>query len=68
MGKQLWRKRKHYKATSCEHGIHMPDRSWMPLVTALGIFIMALGMIFNLQVNADGELYRNFAAIGGGVL
>jgi len=50
-----------------EHGIHMPDRSWMPLVTALGIFIMALGMIFNLQVNADGELYRNFtAAIGGG--
>ena len=52
-----------------EHGIHMPDRSWMPLVTALGIFIMALGMIFNLQVNADGELYRNFtAAIGGGVL
>tara|TARA_Y100001933_G_scaffold264911_1_gene333444 strand:- start:5405 stop:7309 length:1905 start_codon:yes stop_codon:yes gene_type:complete len=52
-----------------EHGIHMPDRSWMPLVTALGIFIMALGMIFNMQVNADGELYRNFtAAIGGGVI
>ena len=63
-------KDKHSEKQSIdEHGIHMPDRSWMPLVTALGIFIMALGMIFNLQVNADGELYRNFtAAIGGGVL
>ena len=52
-----------------EHGIHMPDRSWMPLITAFGIFVMALGMIFNMQVNADGELYRNFTfAILGGII
>lgn len=29
-----------------EHGIHMPDRSWYPMVIAFGLFLAAMGMIF----------------------
>jgi cytochrome c oxidase subunit 1 len=29
-----------------EHGIHMPDQSWWPLVVCLGLFIAGLGMVF----------------------
>ncbi len=29
-----------------EHGVHMPDQSWMPALASLGLFIMGLGLIF----------------------
>jgi len=32
-----------------EHGIHMPDQSWWPLVVSIGLFIAGLGIIFHQQ-------------------
>ncbi len=32
-----------------KHGIHMPDQSWWPLITSIGIFIACLGMVFHKQ-------------------
>ncbi len=32
-----------------EHGIHMPDQSWWPLITSIGLFIACLGMVFHKQ-------------------
>lgn len=29
-----------------EHGIHMPDQSWWPLITSFGIFFACLGIVF----------------------
>src|SRR5690606_6268060 len=31
------------------HGIHMPDQSWWPFFTSLGLFIFGLGMILHGQ-------------------
>ena len=31
------------------HGIHMPDRSWYPLLTAFGLFLFAFGWILHHQ-------------------
>src|SRR5690606_20469901 len=30
-----------------EHGIHMPDQSWWPLITSVGLFTACLGMVFH---------------------
>lgn len=49
---QLWADKygveaeKSTRLHDAEHGIHMPDRSWMPLVIASGLFLVCLGMIF----------------------
>lgn len=32
-----------------KHGIHMPDQSWWPLFTSIGIFIACLGVVFHRQ-------------------
>jgi cytochrome c oxidase subunit I len=32
-----------------EHGIHMPGGSWFPMLAAFGIFVGAMGVIFNGQ-------------------
>ena len=42
-------------------GIHMPSQSWMPLVTALGLFIMG----FSLTLKSIGVPYCGYSAIGG---
>jgi len=52
-----------------DHGIHMPDRSWCPLITAVGLFVMVLGMLFHQSIGPAGELVRNYTvAIGGGAV
>lgn len=53
-----------------DHGVHMPDRSWWPLITALGLFGMCLGMLFHRNIDPSGELVRNytFAILGGVVM
>jgi cytochrome c oxidase subunit 1 len=30
-----------------DHGVHMPDRSWWPLVTGIGMLVLILGMLFH---------------------
>ena len=30
-----------------DHGVHMPDRSWYPLVTGVGFLGLVLGMLFS---------------------
>jgi cytochrome c oxidase subunit 1 len=30
-----------------DHGVHMPDRSWCPLVTGVGLFTLVIGMLFH---------------------
>jgi len=52
-----------------DHGVHMPDRSWSPLITAVGIVVLALGLLFSRTVNELGELDRSYsmAIAGGGV-
>lgn len=37
------------KVAPGEHGIHMPDQSWWPLVVAIGLFVASLGVIFHKQ-------------------
>lgn len=32
-----------------EHGIHMPDQSWWPLILSFGLFIAGMGVIFHGQ-------------------
>jgi cytochrome c oxidase subunit 1 len=32
-----------------DHGIHMPDQSWWPLILSIGLFMAGLGVIFNGQ-------------------
>ena len=52
-----------------DHGVHMPDRSWWPLVTALGLLGLCLGMLFHRSIDPSGELVRNYTyAILGGVV
>ena len=52
-----------------DHGVHMPDRSWCPLITAFGLFVMALGLLFHKSIDATGELVRDYKmAIVGGVV
>jgi cytochrome c oxidase subunit 1 len=53
-----------------DHGVHMPDRSWYPLVTALGLFGLVLGMLFHQSVDLNtGEIIRDYTyAIAGGVV
>jgi len=52
-----------------DHGVHMPDRSWCPLVTAFGLFVMAIGLLFHQSIDASGELARDYTiAIAGGVI
>lgn len=42
------------------HGIHMPDQSWWPLVTSLGIFIACLGMVFHhYELSIFGFAWEN---------
>ena len=52
-----------------DHGVHMPDRSWCPLITGFGLFVMVLGFLFHQSIDASGELVRNYtlAIIGGAV-
>ena len=52
-----------------DHGVHMPDRSWCPLITAFGLFVMAIGLLFHQSIDASGELARDYtiAIAGGGV-
>ncbi len=38
----------------------MPDRSWWPLITALGLFGLALGMLFHRSIDPSGELVRDY--------
>jgi cytochrome c oxidase subunit 1 len=47
----------------------MPDRSWCPLITGFGLFVMVLGFLFHQSIDASGELVRNYtlAIIGGAV-
>jgi len=33
-----------------DHGVHMPDHSWCPLVTAVGLFVMVLGLLFRQTI------------------
>jgi len=51
-----------------DHGVHMPDRSWCPLVTGTGLFLMVLGLLFRQTVEA-AELFLftpyEFAIFGG---
>ena len=57
MGKQLWVKENHSeKEPLDDHGVHMPDRSWWPLVTALGLFGLTIGMLFHRNIDPSGEL------------
>ena len=37
-----------------DHGVHMPDRSWTPLITATGLFIFVLGLLFRLTIEFSG--------------
>ena len=42
------------------HGIHMPDQSWWPLVTSLGLFVACLGMVFHrYELNFFGFSWEN---------
>jgi cytochrome c oxidase subunit 1 len=53
-----------------DHGVHMPDRSWYPLLTGLGFLGLVLGMLFHQSVDVNtGEIIRNYTgAIAGGVV
>jgi len=52
-----------------DHGVHMPDRSWTPLLTGFGLLVLALGLLFSRTVNDAGELDRNYIpAITGGII
>ena len=42
-----------------DHGVHMPDRSWCPLITAIGLFVLVLGMLFHQSIDASGEIARD---------
>jgi len=50
---QIWENKHGAKENSMDfepaesHGVHMPDNSWWPFYCSVGIFIAALGMIFN---------------------
>ena len=47
----------------------MPDRSWCPLITAIGLFVLVLGMLFHQSIDASGEIAQGLhIAIGGGVV
>lgn len=32
-----------------DHGIHMPDQSWWPLILSIGLFVAGMGVIFHNQ-------------------
>jgi cytochrome c oxidase subunit I len=52
--------RKMGKELPDSHGIHMPDQSWWPLITSLGLFIASLGMIFHgYTINLFGLSWNN---------
>ena len=36
------------------HGIHMPGKSWMPLITAFGLMIAAFGAIYASDLRLVG--------------
>ena len=47
----------------------MPDRSWYPLITGFGLFVLVMGMLFHASIDASGELVRDYTfAIAGGVI
>ena len=43
-----------------DHGVHMPDRSWCPLITGIGLFVMLIGLLFHQSIDASGELARDY--------
>ena len=49
------------------HGIHMPDRSWYPFLTAFGLFLVGFGMVFfnNTIPYVNYEHQYEIALIGG---
>ena len=52
-----------------DHGIHMPDRSWCPLITGVGLFVLVIGMLFHRGIDPSGELVRDYTiAYSGGVV
>jgi cytochrome c oxidase subunit 1 len=53
-----------------DHGVHMPDRSWCPLITGTGLLILILGMIFRKSNEVSGNFVMTpyEIAIGGGII
>ena len=39
-----------------DHGVHMPDRSWWPLVTATGIIWIGHGMLFHRNHRSEWRI------------
>lgn len=50
-----------------EHGIHMPDQSWFPGLTSLGLFILGLSMVFKGTITAALGLWLPFPLLGAAV-
>ena len=48
----------------------MPDRSWCPLITGTGLFVMVLGLLFRQSIEVLGYFFMTpyEIAIGGGVI
>jgi cytochrome c oxidase subunit 1 len=46
------------------HGIHMPDPSWWPLFAAIGLPLMAYGVIYQPVLIAIGALITAFSLFG----
>ena len=47
----------------------MPDRSWCPLITGVGLFVLVIGMLFHRGIDPSGELVRDYTiAYSGGVV
>jgi len=51
-----------------DHGIHMPDQSWWPLVVSIGIFIAALAMVFSAYAMVAVGLVLTLVGIYGWAL
>ncbi|MDP0500727.1 MAG: cytochrome c oxidase subunit I [Verrucomicrobiota bacterium JB022] len=51
--------RRMEKLAPDDHGIHMPDQSWWPLILSIGLFIAAFGMV------VLGQPREAFPLIGG---
>ena len=51
-------KENHSEKSPRDHGVHMPDRSWCPLITSIGLFIFVLGLLFRESIEVSEATLR----------